>query len=95
MHTKIAASEVTVPARHSSRQAAKVVQGYSGAVTGRHSIKPVPFRLRVFFFNVCILKFPGEHFVGWHKHWSTDSVNLVFLFGGGVDMLQCIYNSYL
>lgn len=34
MYTKIIVLEVTVPAQYSSRQAAKVTQGYSEAVTG-------------------------------------------------------------
>lgn len=72
-------------------------QSHAGLFWGcdRHSVKPIPFGLRVFFFNVCILKFPSEHFVVWHKQWSTDSVCLLFLFGEGADILQCIYNSYL
>lgn len=34
MYTKIIVLEVTASTQHSSRQAAKVTQGYSGAVTG-------------------------------------------------------------
>lgn len=86
---EIFVQEVAVPALRPAQPPAVC----SRVVTG--SLQLMPYGFLASLFHVCILKFPREHFVGWHNVWSTDHVCLLFLSEGGADISLCIYNSYL